>query len=313
MTPRRSGAIVASKRGLNPLEHDHGRRRRTDDVHHPAFAVTFRFFARMWATRINNEATHRDPARGVGGADVEGDDLPRVDAPFNAGENCVTLRSPPTTMRIAILGSGTMGSALGHLFTSVGHHVAYSFSRDPKKLERLARSGGPRARAALPADAVHDADVVVLAVLWQHVPRALRAAGNLRGKVLVDCTNPLTLSDDALAVGLRTSGAEIIARRARGAHVVKAFNTVPAELLRAGVAVLPEQPAVCYCGDDVRAKRVTARLIRQLGFEPVSCGALASARYLEPLAMLVGELAYNQGKRPEVGLRILRRTRPRTN
>ena len=202
-----------------------------------------------------------------------------------------------------------MGSTLGRLFASAGHTVTYSFSRDPAKLERLAKSSGPRARAGSPADAVRDADVVVLAVLWQHVPRVLRSAGSLRGKVLIDCTNPLTPSDDALAVGHRISGAEIIARRARGARVVKAFNTTPAELLRAGVDVLPEQPAACYCGDDVRAKRVTARLIRQLGFEPVNCGALMNARYLEPLAMLVGELAYNQGKRPEVGLRILRRGR----
>jgi len=209
-------------------------------------------------------------------------------------------------MRIAILGSGNMGSALGHLFASAGHVVTYSFSRDPAKLERLAKSSGPRARAASPADAVRDVDVVVLAVLWQHVPHVLRSAGSLRGKVLIDCTNPLTLSDDALAVGHRTSGAEIVARLARGARVVKAFNSTPSELLRAGVKVLPEQPAVCYCGDDVRAKRVTARLIRQLGFEPVDCGALVSARYLEPLAMLLGELADNQGRRPEVGLRVLR-------
>ena len=204
-----------------------------------------------------------------------------------------------------------MGSALGRLLASAGHSVTYSFSRDPKKLARLAKSSGPRARAASPVDAVRDADVVVLTVLWQHVPRVLRSAGNLRGKLLIDCTNPLTPSDDALAVGHRTSGAEIIARRARGAHVVKAFNTIPAELLRAGVRVLREQPAVCYCGDDIRAKRISARLIRHLGFEPVDCGALMSARYLEPLAMLVGELAYNQGKRPEVGLRILRRSRSR--
>ena len=212
-------------------------------------------------------------------------------------------------MRIAILGSGTMGGTLGRLFASAGHSVAYSFSRDPKKLERLARSSGPRARAASPGDAARDAEVIVLTVLWQHVPRVLRSAGSLKGKVLIDCTNPLTLSDDALAVGHRTSGAEIVARRARGAFVVKAFNTTPSELLRAGVDVLPERPAAFYCGDDGRAKRVTARLIRQLGFEPVDCGALKSARYLEPLAMLVGELAYNQSKRPEVGLRFLRRVR----
>ena len=215
-------------------------------------------------------------------------------------------------MRIAIVGSGAMGSVLGRLFAAAGHRVTFSVSRDPAKLERLARDAGPRARAAQsPADAVRDADVVVLALLWQHVARVLRRAGNLRGKILIDCTNPLTRSDDALAIGHRVSGAELIARRARGAHVVKAFNTTPAELLRAGPRVLRERPAVCYCGDDARANRVAARLIRELGFEPVRCGALTSARYLEPLAMLVGELAYNQGRRPEVGVRFLRPGRAR--
>ena len=209
-------------------------------------------------------------------------------------------------MRIAVLGSGRMGGALGGLWADAGHAVTFSFSRDQAKLERLASTHGPRARAASPADAVRHADVALLAVLWQQVPRVLRAVGSLRGKVLIDCTNPLTRSDDALAVGHRTSGAEIIARRARGAFVVKAFNTVPSELLRAGTRVLREQPEVCYCSDEPRARRVVARLIRDLGYEPLDCGALANARYLEPLAMLVGELAYNQGRRPEVGLRFLR-------
>ena len=218
-------------------------------------------------------------------------------------------------MRIAILGSGNMGAALGRLFAAAGHHVAFSYSRDPAKLRRLARQCGPRSRAASPDEAVRGADLVVLAVPWGRVRHAVRAAGPLRGKVVLDCSNPLTPSDDALAVGLRVSGGELVARRARGGHVVKAFNTVPAELLRAGPRVLRERPGVCYCGDHLRAKRAVARLIRQVGYEPVDCGALSSARYLEPLAMLVGELAYNQGRRPEVGLRVLRpqrrRARPR--
>jgi len=214
-------------------------------------------------------------------------------------------------MRIAILGSGNMGGTLGRLFAEAGHAVTFSYSRDPEKLECLARASGPRARAASPADAARDADVLLLAVLWAQVPHVLRAAGDVRGKVLLDCTNPLTPSDDALAVGHRVSGAELIARRARGALVVKAFNTIPVELLRAGVDVLDEQPSVCYCSDESRATRVASRLVRQLGFEPVDCGPLLSARYLEPLAMLVGELAYNQGRRPEVGLRVLRPGRRR--
>ena len=209
-------------------------------------------------------------------------------------------------MRIAILGSGNMGGTLGRLFAAAGHTVTFSYSRDPAKLERLARESGSRARAASPGGAVRDADIVVLTVLWQHVSRVLRLAGDLQDKVLIDCTNPLTPSDDALAVGFRTSGAEIVAAKAKGALVVKAFNTITSELLRAGTRVLSERPAGFYCSDHTRARRVAARLLRDLGFEPVNCGALINARSLEPLAMLVGELAYNQGRRPEIGLRILR-------
>jgi hypothetical protein len=70
---------------------------------------------------------------------------------------------------------------------------------------------------------------------------------------------------------------------------------------------MAEQPVVCYCGDDAAAKHTVARLIKQIGYEPVDCGALISSRYLEPLALLVAELAYNQGHRPEVGMRFVRR------
>jgi len=212
---------------------------------------------------------------------------------------------------IAILGSGNMGAALGRRFADAGHRVAYSFSRDPAKLDRLARRSGPRARAGPPRDAARDADLVLLAVHWSQVPRVLRAAGNLRGKIILDCTNPMDASDERLAVGHRKSGGELVARRVRGAPVVKAFNTVPAELLRAGPDVLAEQPSVCYCGDDKKAKQTVAHLIRQIGFEPVDCGPLETARYLEPLAMVIVELAYNQGHRPQVGLRVLRPGRKR--
>jgi predicted dinucleotide-binding enzyme len=215
-------------------------------------------------------------------------------------------------MRIAVVGSGNMGGALGRSFAAAGHEVAFSYSRTRRKLERLARASGRRARAAESiADAVRDADVVLLAVPWSRVPAALRAAGPLRGTILIDCTNPMNASDTALVVGLETSGAEQVARQARGARVVKAFNTVPAELLRAGARAVPEQPSACYCGDDAVAKRIVARLIREIGFEPVDCGALAVARYLEPFALLVAELAYGRGRRPELGVRFIRPARRR--
>lgn len=137
-----------------------------------------------------------------------------------------------------------MGSALGLLFARAGHAVAFSYSRDPQKLASLAGEAGPRGRAATPAQAVRGAGAVLLAVHWSRMRHVLRLAGSLRGKILIDCTNPMTRSDDALAVGHRVSGAELLARAAREARVVKAFNTVPAELLRAGPGVLGEQPGV---------------------------------------------------------------------
>lgn len=76
-------------------------------------------------------------------------------------------------------------------------------------------------------------------------------------------------------------------------------------------AALPARPAVCHCSDDASAKRVVARLIREIGFEPVDCGALMVARYLEPFALLVTELAYNKRGRPEVGVRFMRPDRRR--
>lgn len=215
-------------------------------------------------------------------------------------------------MRIAVLGSGNMGGALGRLFGVAGHEVAFSYSRKREKLERLARASGSRARAAQSiADAVRDADVVLLAVHWSRVPAVLRAAGSLRGTILIDCTNPMNASDTALVVGLERSGGELVARQARGARVVKAFNTVTAELLRAGARILPEPASVCYCGDDVGANRVVARLIREIGFEPVDCGPLTVARYLEPFALLVAELAYSHSGRPELGVRFIRPERKR--
>jgi len=199
-----------------------------------------------------------------------------------------------------------MGGALGSRFAGAGHAVFFSYSRNRSKLERLARRTGPLAKVAEPRDAVAEAQVVLLAVHWKQMPSVMKAAGSLAGKILIDCTNPMNASDDALVVGLKTSGGETIARRARDARVVKAFNTVPAELIRAGAESLASRPGVCYCGDHAAAKRTVARLIRDIGFEPVHCGALASARYLEPFALIIAELAYNQRQRPELGVRFMR-------
>src|SRR5260370_28365977 len=135
-----------------------------------------------------------------------------------------------------------MGAALGRRFAAGGHAVTFSYSRDPAKLERVARQSGPRARAAALADAARDADVLLLAVHWSRVSPVLRGAGSVRGKIVIDCTNPMTPADDALAVGHGVSGGELVARRAPGAPVRAALNTVPPALFRPRPDRLPQPP-----------------------------------------------------------------------
>ena len=218
-------------------------------------------------------------------------------------------------MEIAIVGAGRMGGALARLWHAAGHRVTLAYSRHPDRLERTAREIGPAVRASTPADAVRMADVTVLATHWDQVTDALGAAGALDGaldgRILVDCTNPMSTDDTHLVLGLTTSGGERVSQLARGARVVKAFNTAPSELLMATtraftIADTVVTPSLPLCGDDPLAKAAVARLVRDAGFDPVDVGALACARYLEPFGLLVAAVAYDQGENPEVGVRFLR-------
>jgi predicted dinucleotide-binding enzyme len=209
-------------------------------------------------------------------------------------------------MRIGILGSGLMGGKLGTLFARAGHDVVFSYSHDRSKLETLATEAGHGARAGTPAEAAERADVLMLAVHWNRVDDVLEQAGDLTGKVLITCSMPMTDDDSALAVGHTSSGAEEIASRASGTRVVSAFGTVPSEVLFAVYEKrhLKRRPSLVYCGDDRGAKQTTARLIRDLGFDPVDVGALEMARYAEPMTMLVAKIAYEGDGGPTLAYRF---------
>src|SRR5439155_22013871 len=103
-------------------------------------------------------------------------------------------------MRIGILGSGLMGGKLGTIFAHAGHDVTFSYTHSEKKLQRLARAAGGKARTGTPADAARDADVVLLAVHWLRIDDVLRQAGDLSGKVIVSCCLPTTGDDSGLIV-----------------------------------------------------------------------------------------------------------------
>ncbi|MGH7382061.1 MAG: NADPH-dependent F420 reductase [Candidatus Methylomirabilales bacterium] len=209
-------------------------------------------------------------------------------------------------MNIGIIGSGNVGGTLGKAWAKRGHKILFSYSRDPKKLESLATSAGPNARVGSPADAVQFGEAILFAPPWPAVDHALKAAGPLSGKILIDCTNPLKQDLSGLEIGHTTSAAEEIAKKTPGVRVVKAFNMTGAENM-ASSRFGAQQATMFICGDDAAAKTVIARLTEELGFEAVDAGPLQAARLLEPLAMLWIHLAYGQKMGSGIGFKLLRR------
>jgi predicted dinucleotide-binding enzyme len=211
-------------------------------------------------------------------------------------------------MRVGILGSGLMGGTLGTLFARAGHEVVFSYSRSRKNLERLARDARGGARAGTPREAAQDADAFLLAVHWSRLGDVLKQAGDLSGKVIVTCSLPMDAENTGLVIAHVSSGAEALARKVLKARVVCAFNTVPSEVL-SGVYEARRRaarPSLVYCGDDSRSKKIAAELIRDVGFDPVNAGPLRMARYTEPFALLIAQLAYGGKGGPELAYRFQR-------
>jgi hypothetical protein len=211
-------------------------------------------------------------------------------------------------MRVGILGSGLMGGKLGTIFAHAGHEVVFSYARSMEKLKKLARDAHGNARAGTPREAAQDAEAILLAVHWSRIDDVLKQAGDLSGKVIVTCSLPMNADNTELVLGHTSSGAEELSKMIPKARVVSAFNTVPSEVLfdvfeaRRKAA----KPSLVFCGDDRSGKRVAAELIRDVGFDPVDGGPLRIARYTEPFALLVGELAYGGKNGPELAYRFER-------
>ncbi len=209
-------------------------------------------------------------------------------------------------MKIGILGGGSVGGALGEGWARQGHEVFFGVRKPeaPEMKEVLARCEG-RARAGSPEDAATFGNVVVNALPWPATKDTLSAL-DLSGKTLLDCTNPLHADLSGVAVGTTTSGAELVAEWARGADVVKIFNTTGSNNMGNPVYHGQSTP-MFYCGDSKEAKATAARLAQELGFSPVDAGPLSNARLLEPTAMLWIWLAIKGGFGREFAFQIVKR------
>ena len=208
-------------------------------------------------------------------------------------------------MHIGVIGIGMVGGTLGRRWAKEGHEVMFGV-RDPSsdKVVRLLADSGENARAGTVAEAASFGEVVALATPWGGTEDAVRQAGDLTGKVLLDCTNPLKPDMSGLA-GDR-SAAEQIAAWAPGAKVVKIFNTTGFQNMddpRYG----DDRATMFYCGDDAEAKKVAASLAEDLGFEAIDAGPLAEARSLEYLALLWIHLAYVQKMGRDIAFKLMRR------
>jgi len=196
-------------------------------------------------------------------------------------------------MRIAIIGAGSVGATLGRAWLKHGEDVTWGLRNlaDPKYASL------PKERVKAPAEAVKQAEVVVIATPWSATEAAIKSMGSLAGKIVIDCTNPLGMGPDGLqlVLGFNTSAGEQVASWTPGASVFKALNTTGAGNM-AKAADYPVKPMMLVAGDDAGKKPQVMELIGKLGFEPVDAGPLKNARLLEPFAMTWIDQAMKRGR-----------------
>lgn len=198
-------------------------------------------------------------------------------------------------MNIAVIGTGNMGSAMAKQLAKAGYGVAIA-GRDLDKARRLAASLGAQVAASDARTAAANAEVIILAVQYGDATSVLASLGNLAGKIVVDMSNPLTADYMALTVGHSTSAAETIAAAVPGLRLVKAFNTILAQVLHEGPTFAGGRAQVFVAGDDPAAKQAVAAIVERIGFQAMDAGPLKNARYLEPLAGQNIQFAYALGQ-----------------
>ena len=197
-------------------------------------------------------------------------------------------------MKISILGAGNVGMALARALLRAGQPVTIGVP-DPARYAEAVSALGPQATLTGSDEAVERGEVVILAVPYPAALAIAQSRPEWQGRVLVDATNPLAPGLAGRSLGTTTSGAEQVAERARGARVVKAFNTTGAENM-ADSRYAQGQPMMPVAGDDAAAREQVLSLATLIGFDAIDMGPLSAARYLEPLAMVWIHLAFKQGQ-----------------
>jgi predicted dinucleotide-binding enzyme len=192
-------------------------------------------------------------------------------------------------VKIGLIGSGNVGSALGRVWAKAGHEVMFS-SRNIEHDKTLAAAVGANARAGLPREAAAFGEVIVLSVPYGAIPELGKTLADvMKGKLVIDSCNPFPARDGEIADRARERGAGITtAELLPGTRIVRAFNAVGAA--RMGSAhQTPGKIGMPIAGDDAQAIALASRLIRDIGYEPVLIGGLSMGKHLMPGTPLAGE------------------------
>jgi len=192
-------------------------------------------------------------------------------------------------MKIGIVGSGKVGGTLGSVWAKAGHEVMFS-SLDLEHDKALAASVGPNARAGTPREAAAFGEVLLISVPYHALPQVGKDLGELlKGKIIIDTSNPIPARDGEIGVWAREKGAGLAsAELLPGARIVRAFNAVGYARM-AEAAKRPERAGMPIAGDDAKAIAVASDLVREIGYEPVLIGPLAKGKHLIPREQLSGE------------------------
>jgi len=210
-------------------------------------------------------------------------------------------------MTIAVLGTGSVGSALAKGFSDAGHEVVFGVRNpDDAKYADLREQFDWSVEVRGMAEACAGADAIVLAVPFAVVGEVVPALGDLTGKVLLDVTNPLKSDFSGLSLPEGDSAGQRIQALAPSAKVVKIFNSVGSNVM--SEPLFPDGAAsMLLCGDDAAAKQVAAQLASDIGFDPVDVGPLSESRTLEEFCVLWLQLAVAGGLGRDIAFRLMRR------
>lgn len=201
-------------------------------------------------------------------------------------------------MKISIIGAGNVGGTLGAAWAQKAGHEIFFGVRDAKAEKTRALLGkiGGKARAGAPAEAAAFGEMIVLTTPWPAAEAAIRSLGDLRGKILLDATNPLAMGPDGLGleIGHSISAGEKVQGWAKGASVFKTLNTTGFGNM-ANPVFHGVKSVMFVAGDDAANKPRVIDLVASLGFDVIDAGPLRNARLLEAHAMLWIELALKRG------------------